>query len=203
MMAVAQRGTNTGSSESPTSAARVIILDRDGVINEDSDEYIKSPQEWIPIPGSLEAIARLHRAGWRVVVATNQSGVARGLVDIDTLMRIHEKMHRAVEEAGGRIEAVFFCPHGPDDACQCRKPRPGLLREIAARLRIDLKGVPVVGDSLRDLQAAQAVGAKPILVRSGKGLRTLATLGETVPCSVHADLSAVADALIATDPQSN
>ncbi len=203
MMAVAQRGTNTGSSESPTSAARVIILDRDGVINEDSDEYIKSPQEWIPIPGSLEAIARLHRAGWRVVVATNQSGVARGLFDIDTLMRIHEKMHRAVEEAGGRIEAVFFCPHGPDDACQCRKPRPGLLREIAARLRIDLKGVPVVGDSLRDLQAAQAVGAKPILVRSGKGLRTLATLGETVPCSVHADLSAVADALIATDPQSN
>ncbi|MFA7095771.1 MAG: D-glycero-beta-D-manno-heptose 1,7-bisphosphate 7-phosphatase [Gammaproteobacteria bacterium] len=202
-MAVAQRGTNTGSSESPTSAARVIILDRDGVINEDSDEYIKSPQEWIPIPGSLEAIARLHRAGWRVVVATNQSGVARGLFDIDTLMRIHEKMHRAVEEAGGRIEAVFFCPHGPDDACQCRKPRPGLLREIAARLRIDLKGVPVVGDSLRDLQAAQAVGAKPILVRSGKGLRTLATLGETVPCSVHADLSAVADALIATDPQSN
>src|SRR5690606_4302045 len=127
MMAVAQRGTNTGSSESPTSAARVIILDRDGVINEDSDEYIKSPQEWIPIPGSLEAIARLHRAGWRVVVATNQSGVARGLFDIDTLMRIHEKMHRAVEEAGGRIEAVFFCPHGPDDACQCRKPRPGLL----------------------------------------------------------------------------
>lgn len=203
MMAVAQRGTNTGSSELPTSAARVIILDRDGVINEDSDEYIKSPQEWIPIPGSLEAIARLHRAGWRVVVATNQSGVARGLFDIDTLMRIHEKMHRAVEEAGGRIEAVFFCPHGPDDACQCRKPRPGLLREIAARLRIDLKGVPVVGDSLRDLQAAQAVGAKPILVRSGKGLRTLATLGETVPCSVHADLSAVADALIATDPQSN
>lgn len=203
MMAVAQRGTNTGSSESPISAARVIILDRDGVINEDSDEYIKSPQEWIPIPGSLEAIARLHRAGWRVVVATNQSGVARGLFDIDTLMRIHEKMHRAVEEAGGRIEAVFFCPHGPDDACQCRKPRPGLLREIAARLRIDLKGVPVVGDSLRDLQAAQAVGAKPILVRSGKGLRTLATLGETVPCSVHADLSAVADALIATDPQSN
>lgn len=203
MMAVAQRGTNTGSSESPTSAARVIILDRDGVINEDSDEYIKSPQEWIPIPGSLEAIARLHRAGWRVVVATNQSGVARGLFDIDTLMRIHEKMHRAVEEAGGRIEAGFFCPHGPDDACQCRKPRPGLLREIAARLRIDLKGVPVVGDSLRDLQAAQAVGAKPILVRSGKGLRTLATLGETVPCSVHADLSAVADALIATDPQSN
>lgn len=125
------------------------------------------------------------------------------MFDIDTLMRIHEKMHRAVEEAGGRIEAVFFCPHGPDDACQCRKPRPGLLREIAARLRIDLKGVPVVGDSLRDLQAAQAVGAKPILVRSGKGLRTLATLGETVPCSVHADLSAVADALIATDPQSN
>lgn len=100
-MAVAQRGTGTGSSELPTSAARVIILDRDGVINEDSDEYIKSPQEWVPIPGSLEAIARLHRAGWRVVVATNQSGVARGLFDIDTLMRIHEKMHRAVEEVGG------------------------------------------------------------------------------------------------------
>lgn len=152
---------------------RLIILDRDGVINEDSDDYIKCPSEWNPIRGSLEAIARLHRAGWRVVVATNQSGIARKLFDLDTLARIHETMHRRVIESGGLIDAVFFCPHGPDDGCCCRKPLPGMFHDIAERLHIDLAGVPAIGDSLRDLQAAQAAGASPMLVKTGKGFGTV------------------------------
>lgn len=152
---------------------RLIILDRDGVINEDSDDYIKCPSEWNPIRGSLEAIARLHRAGWRVVVATNQSGIARQLFDLDTLARIHETMHRRVIESGGLIDAVFFCPHGPDDGCRCRKPLPGMFHDIAERLHIDLAGVPAIGDSLRDLQAAQAAGASPMLVKTGKGFSTV------------------------------
>jgi D-glycero-D-manno-heptose 1,7-bisphosphate phosphatase len=152
---------------------RLIILDRDGVINEDSDDYIKCPSEWNPIRGSLEAIARLHRAGWRVVVATNQSGIARKLFDLDTLARIHETMHRRVIESGGLIDAVFFCPHGPDDGCRCRKPLPGMFHDIAGRLHIDLAGVPAIGDSLRDLQAAQAAGASPMLVKTGKGFGTV------------------------------
>ncbi len=158
---------------------KLIVLDRDGVINEDSEAYIKSPEEWHPIPGSLEAIAALNRAGYQVVVATNQSGIARGLYDLDTLARIHEKMHQALAAVGGHIEAVFFCPHGPDDDCECRKPRPGLFHDIAGRLRISLKGVPAIGDSLRDLQAAEAVGARPILVRTGKGRKTEAGLGDS------------------------
>jgi D-glycero-D-manno-heptose 1,7-bisphosphate phosphatase len=152
---------------------QLIILDRDGVINEDSDEYIKSPTEWNPIRGSLEAIARLHRAGWRVVIATNQSGIARKLFDLDTLARIHETMHRQVIETGGLIDAVFFCPHGPDDGCSCRKPQPGMFHDIATRLRIDLQGVPAIGDSLRDIQAAHAAGATPLLVKTGKGFGTV------------------------------
>jgi len=151
---------------------QLIILDRDGVINQDSDEFIKSPAEWLPIRGSMEAIARLHRAGWQVVVATNQSGIARGLFDLDTLARIHATMQRRVIESGGQIDAVFFCPHGPEDACSCRKPLPGMFHDIAARLCTDLHGVPAIGDSLRDIQAAQAAGASPILVKSGKGVGT-------------------------------
>lgn len=151
---------------------KLIILDRDGVINEDSDEYIKSPDEWIPIAGSLEAIARLNRAGYRVVVATNQSGLARGLFDYDDLSQMHEKLHRSLANVGGRVEAIFFCPHGPEDQCRCRKPKPGLFEDIAQRLQLDLTGVPAVGDSLRDLEAAQAVGAAPVLVRTGKGRGT-------------------------------
>lgn len=175
---------------------KLVILDRDGVINEDSDDYIKSPDEWQPIPGSLAAIARLHRAGWRVVVATNQSGVARGLFDLDTLMRIHEKMHRAVRDAGGQIDAVFFCPHVPADNCLCRKPRPGLLFDIASRLRIDLTAVPAIGDSLRDLQAAQSAGARPILVRTGKGASTLQDTGLDPGIPVYRDLASAVDALL-------
>lgn len=151
---------------------KLIILDRDGVINRDSDAYIKTPDEWVPLPGSLEAIARLSRSGYRIVVATNQSGVARGLFDLSMLASIHAKMLHAVTAAGGRIDAIFFCPHAADSTCECRKPRPGMLREIAQRYNTHLKGVPAVGDSLRDLQAAHAMGAQPILVLTGKGAKT-------------------------------
>jgi len=151
---------------------KLVILDRDGVINHDSDHYIKSPDEWIPIEGSPQAIARLNQWGYRVVVATNQSGVGRGLFDMDTLNAIHNKMVRAVAQVGGRIDAVFFCPHTNEDKCACRKPKAGMYQEIAARYRCDLTGVPAIGDSLRDLQAAVAVGAEPILVLTGKGTKT-------------------------------
>lgn len=152
---------------------RWVILDRDGVINEDSDAYIKSPKEWIPIPGSLEAIAELNRNGFRVAVLTNQAGVARGLFDLATLERIHDKMLSAVKEAGGHIDTVLFCPHGPEDGCDCRKPSPGLFHRFAHEFQVELRDVPVVGDSLRDMQAAASVGAEPILVETGKGKRTL------------------------------
>jgi D-glycero-D-manno-heptose 1,7-bisphosphate phosphatase len=151
---------------------KLIILDRDGVINFDSAQFIKSPEEWKPIPGSLDAIARLTQWGYRVVVATNQSGIGRGLFDMDTLNAINDKMMRAVAQVGGRIEAIFFCPHAADSTCDCRKPKPGMMREIAARYNADLTGVPAVGDSLRDLDAAVAVGAQPILVLTGKGEKT-------------------------------
>lgn len=151
---------------------KLIILDRDGVINHDSAAYIKSPEEWKPIPGSLEAIALLSQAGYRVLVATNQSGVGRGLFEMSTLNAIHDKMHRALGLAGGRIDGIFYCPHAQDAGCNCRKPKPGLLEEIAHRFGVSLEGVPLIGDSLRDLQAAAAVGAQPILVLTGKGKKT-------------------------------
>ena len=143
---------------------KLIMLDRDGVINHDSDQYIKSPAEWKAIKGSIEAIARLTQAGWRIVVATNQSGIARGLFDMSTLNAIHDVMHKAVIQAGGRIEAIFFCPHAADANCDCRKPRPGMLHAIERRLNVPLAGVPLVGDSLKDLQAAATAGAQPVLV---------------------------------------
>lgn len=176
---------------------RLVILDRDGVINEDSDEFIKSPDEWKPIPGSLEAIAQLTNAGWRVVVATNQSGLGRKLFDIDDLNAIHEKMYSMVNEYGGVIEAVFFCPHSPKDNCDCRKPKPGMLEQISQRLRISLEGVPVIGDSLRDLQSAQAVGAQPVLVRTGKGTKTLYNGDGIEGIPVYCDLKQAANALLA------
>jgi D-glycero-D-manno-heptose 1,7-bisphosphate phosphatase len=154
---------------------KLIILDRDGVINHDSAQYIKSPEEWKPIPGSLEAISRFNQAGYRVIVATNQSGVGRGLFDMAALNAIHRKMHDAVFQAGGRINAVFFCPHAADSNCSCRKPKTGLFVDISQRFNMSLAGVPAVGDSLRDLQAAAAVGAQPLLVLTGKGERTRAT----------------------------
>ena len=171
---------------------KLVILDRDGVINHDSDHYIKSPEEWVPIPGSLEAIARLCRDGWHVVVATNQSGLGRGLFDMDTLNAIHEKMTRAVAHVGGRIDAIFFCPHTNDDNCDCRKPRPGMLREIAARFNADLAGVPAIGDSLRDLKAAAAVGAQPVLVLTGKGRKTADDPALPPETLVFPDLAAAA-----------
>ena len=174
---------------------KLIVLDRDGTINVDSDQYIKSPSEWKPIQGSLEAIARLTQAGWRVVVASNQSGLAQGLFGITTLNAIHETMHRAVANAGGRIDAIFFCPHAADDTCDCRKPKPGMLREIAQRLNVDLAEVPVVGDSLRDLQAAAAAGAQPILVLTGKGKPTHNAGGLPEGTQVFADLAGVAEHL--------
>lgn len=152
---------------------RIIILDRDGVINEDSDDYIKSPEEWHPIPGSLEAIELLAHHGYRVFVLTNQSGIARGYFDETVLSAIHQKMQSLVEARGGSIEAVLHCPHGPEDFCGCRKPKPGLFEALRDQFDLDLKGVPAVGDSFRDLEAARAVGASPILVETGKGLRTL------------------------------
>jgi D-glycero-D-manno-heptose 1,7-bisphosphate phosphatase len=175
---------------------KLVILDRDGVINYDSDQFIKSPQEWKPIPGSLEAIASLNQAGFRVVVASNQSGVGRGLFDMATLNAIHAKMHKLAIQAGGRIDAVFFCPHAADSRCQCRKPKAGLFLEIANRLHIDLAGVPAVGDALRDIQAALSVGARPLLVKTGKGLRTLASGELPEGVAVFEDLREAANVLI-------
>jgi len=177
---------------------KLIILDRDGVINEDSDAYIKSPDEWTPVPGSLEAIARLNHNGYRVVVATNQSGVGRGLFDLETLNQIHKKMYRMAQEVGGLIDAVFFCPD-VDEANPYRKPNPGMLLEISRRLKFSLQGVPVVGDSVRDIRATRAANAWPLLVRTGKGARTLDQEAES--CAnvlVFDDLAAIADYLTKT-----
>ena len=171
---------------------KLVILDRDGTINHDSDKYIKSPAEWKPLPGSIEAIARLTQGGWRVVVATNQSGIARGLFDMATLNAIHAEMHRAVNQAGGRIDGIFFCPHAKEANCGCRKPQPGLLREIGTRLAVDLKGVPMAGDALRDLQAAAAVGAKPYLVLTGKGRKTRDAGGLPAGTEILPDLATLA-----------
>ncbi len=180
---------------------KLIILDRHGVINHDSDEYIKSPQEWLPIEGSLEAIARLNHANYLVAVATNQSGVARKLFSLDTLVDMHNKMHKLVNEAGGHIDAVFFCPHAPRDNCDCRKPKPGLLLDVARRFNISLVDIPVIGDSLRDLQAARSVNASPILVKTGKGEQVAANLSEhgfdDIP--VYEDLSAAVEGLLHRD----
>lgn len=176
---------------------KLLILDRDGVINEDSDAYIKSPGEWRPIEGSLQAIARLNRAGFKVYIATNQSGLARGLFTIETLNRIHQKMLDELQRQGGSIDAILFCPHGPEDQCDCRKPKPGLYEEIASRNKISLDGIPVIGDSFRDIEAALAVHARPILVRTGKGAQTerdhAASLGGI---EVYDNLASTVDILI-------
>ena len=175
---------------------KLVILDRDGVINYDSDEFIKSPEEWKPIPGSLEAIARLSQAGYRVVVATNQSGIGRGLLDMGTLNAIHEKLNRALAPLGGRIDAFFFCPHGADAGCGCRKPATGMFEEISRRLGVELEDVPAIGDSLRDLQAAESAGAQPVLVLTGKGRDTL-TAGNLPPSArVFEDLAEAVEALL-------
>lgn len=173
-----------------TSACRLVILDRDGVINADSDDYIKNPDEWVPLPGSIEAIAQLKAAGWRVAVATNQSGLGRGLFDAAALQAMHEKMARLLRVHGAALDALVWCPHAPGQGCACRKPLPGLFHDIAQHLNCSLNGVMAIGDSLRDLQAAAAVGAVPVLVLTGKGQRTL-DAGHLPPGTrVYADLAA-------------
>lgn len=177
---------------------KLIILDRDGVINEDADDYIKSAAEWQPIEGSLEAIVRLRHADYRVVVASNQSGIGRGLFDYDALFAIHDKMNRMLADLGARIDGIFFCPHAPDAGCNCRKPKTGLLASISRRTGQSLKGVPFVGDSLSDVQAAQAAGAAPILVATGKAAAR-DTSTEPDPAAQiprYADLAAAVDAIL-------
>jgi D-glycero-D-manno-heptose 1,7-bisphosphate phosphatase len=176
---------------------KLAILDRDGVINFDSDQYIKSPSEWRPIPGSIEAIARLNQNGYRIAVATNQSGIGRGLFDMATLNAINDKMMEMVFRQGGRIDALFFCPHTAAEECNCRKPRTGMYEEIAARFHTELKGVPAIGDSLKDLQAAEAVGAQPILVLTGKGKETQAAGALPKKTLVFEDLAEASRQIIA------
>lgn len=181
---------------------KLIILDRDGVINQDSDQYIKTVDEWIELPRSMEAIARLNRGGYRVVVATNQSGIARGLFDLETLSAMHKKMHEAANKVGAHIDGIFFCPHGPEDNCDCRKPKNGLLKEIKSRMGTRLEGVPIVGDSLRDLEAGVSMGCTPFLVRTGKGAKTEKEKSDLLPKDtlVLNDLMAVAEHLVPDDP---
>ena len=180
----------------PTRAVRLIVLDRDGVINYDSEQFIKSPDEWRPVPGSLEAIARLNHAGYRVVVATNQSGIGRGLFDMSMLNSIHGKMYKALAHAGARVDAIFFCPHTADATCECRKPKAGMLLEIGKRFNTELTGVPCVGDSLRDLQAAEAVAARPMLVLTGKGEKTLRDGNFPKNTEIFPDLAFAVSALL-------
>ena len=176
---------------------KLVILDRDGVINIDSANFIKNPNEWIAIPNSLEAIALLNQSGFRVAIATNQSGIARGLFDMATLNAINDKMHRALAQLGGRIDAMFYCPHAADDNCTCRKPKTGMIKDISRRFSVDLSEVYAVGDSLRDLQAFHDAGCKPILVRSGKGEETL-THGDLPPNTlIFADLNEAVQHIIA------
>ena len=171
------------------------MLDRDGVINEDSDAFIKSVEEWIPIPGAIDAIARLSRAGWTVAVATNQSGIARGYYSVATLDAMHARLRALVAEQGGEMGVILYCPHGPDDGCDCRKPKPGMLLRIAEQYQTSLEGVWYVGDSRRDLDAGVAAGAEPVLVETGKGQQTLAK-GLPVGTRVFPSLACVADALL-------
>ena len=178
---------------------KLIVLDRDGTINADSDDFVKTPEEWLPLPGALEAIARLNHDGWRVVIASNQSGLGRGLFDVASLNAIHTKMYKMLAAVGGRVDAVFYCPHSPEESCNCRKPLPGLFEQIGARFGIPLKGVPTAGDSLRDLQAGTAAGCEPHLVLTGKSAVFLdggQPDGLPAGTRLHVDLSAFVDFVI-------
>jgi D-glycero-D-manno-heptose 1,7-bisphosphate phosphatase len=183
---------------------KLVILGRDGILNRYRDDHVKEPSEWIPIPGALEAVARLNQAGWHAVVATNQSGIGRGMIDMTSLNAVHAHMMKLLTQAGGRIDAVFFCPHAPQDQCDCRKPQPGMLLKIANRWGVDLADVPMVGDSLRELQTAQAAGCPPHLVRTGRAADAsdteIAAWCAQVPgTTVHANLGAFADHLLQKD----
>ncbi len=178
---------------------KLVILDRDGTINADSDDFVKTPEEWIPLPGALEAIARLNHDGWHVVIASNQSGLGRGLFDVASLNAIQTKMHKMLAAVGGRVDAMFYCPHSPEESCTCRKPLPGLFEQIGARFGIPLKGVPTAGDSLRDLQAGAAAGCEPHLVLTGKSAAFQGggrPEGLPVGTVLHPDLSAFVDFII-------
>ena len=176
---------------------KLVILDRDGVINQDSDQFIKNTTEWKPIPGSLEAIAKLNHAGYRVVVASNQSGIGRGLLDMGALNAINDKMYRVLAQVGGHIDALFYCPHAAEADCDCRKPKPGMFVDIAQRFNVDLAGVPSIGDSLRDLQAAATAGAQPMLVLTGKGEKTKAAGGLPDGTPIFTDLAQAVRQIVA------
>ncbi len=178
---------------------KLIILDRDGVINHDSDDYIKTVDEWQPIEGSLEAMAKLYLAGYRVVIASNQSGIARGYFDIETLHAMHQKMEQMLAQFGGKVDSVFYCPHGPDANCKCRKPKDGMFQEISTRYQCGMVNIIAIGDSLSDIQAARKAGATPVLVRTGKGEQTLesASKKELKGVAVYRDLADAVDAILA------
>jgi len=183
---------------------KLIILGRDGILNEFREDHIKAPEEWVAVPGALEAVSRLNHAGWHVVVATNQSGIGRGMIDMAAVNAVHAHMLRELQQLGGRIDAVFFCPHTPEDGCTCRKPLPGLLHDIAQRYGVDMATVPMVGDTLRDLQAALAAGCEPHLVRTGRAAALdadeVARLLQQVPGAfMHSDLAALAAHLLERD----
>jgi D-glycero-D-manno-heptose 1,7-bisphosphate phosphatase len=182
-------------------STKLVILGRDGILNEFREGHVTAPEEWVPVAGALEAVARINHAGWHVVVATNQSGIGRGMIDMAAVNAVHARMHQLLQAQGGRIDAVFFCPHTPEDNCDCRKPRPGLLLDIARRYGVELRNAPVVGDTLRDLQAATAAGAEPHLVLTGRardlaGDALQAMLAQAPGAQVHADLGAFADFLL-------
>jgi D-glycero-D-manno-heptose 1,7-bisphosphate phosphatase len=180
---------------------KLIILGRDGILNEFHEDHIKAPEEWVAVPGALEAVSRLNHAGWHVVVATNQSGIGRGMIDMAAVNAVHAQMMKNLQLLGGRIDAVFFCPHTPEDACDCRKPLPGMALDIGRRYGVDLREVPMVGDTLRDLQAAQAAGCEPHLVRSGRAAalspaEVAAIIAQVPGTFVHQDLGELATHLL-------
>ncbi|MBL8344350.1 MAG: D-glycero-beta-D-manno-heptose 1,7-bisphosphate 7-phosphatase [Rubrivivax sp.] len=185
-------------------STKLIILGRDGILNKYREDHVKAPAEWVPIPGALEAVARLNHAGWHAVVATNQAGIGRGLIDMASVNAVHTHMNQMLLAQGGRLDAVFFCPHTPEDGCNCRKPQPGMMRDIGQRYGVDLHNVPMVCDTLRDLQAAQAAGCEPHLVRTGRAAALTAEqvqqmLDKVPGATMHADLGAFAEFLLRRD----
>ena len=189
---------------------KLVILGRDGILNEFRDDHVKAPDEWFPVPGALEAVSRLNHSGWHVVVATNQSGIGRGMIDMASVNAVHAHMNKQLMAVGGRVDAVFFCPHTPEDLCDCRKPLPGLIRDIGKRYGIDLKQVPMVGDTLRDLQAAHAAGCEPHLILGGRAALldagSVQSMLDLVPGTrAHAGLAEFAEYLLArrTHPASS
>ncbi len=183
---------------------KLVILGRDGILNEYRDDHVKAPEEWRSVPGAMEAVARLNHAGWHVVVATNQAGIGRGMIDMAAVNAIHARMYRELAAVGARVDAVFFCPHTPEDRCDCRKPLPGMMRDIGERYGVDLRHVPMVADTLRDLLAAQAAGCEPHLVLTGRAAaladdQLRQTLEQVQGTQVHADLGAFAEFLMQRD----